>query len=213
MFITICGIDGSGKTTLGRRLALELEQGASLSQQPPRVVFTKLIDKDSEFVRYYKMLVDVDPLFDGTSQNYVFAFERMRTANEVLRRLLATHDVVIIDRYVYCDFAYSRARGRDSSMYYTVLKHVPVPDVGFVIDVPVEIALDRIAARQVPAWIFQENRELLARARETYLQVAREFGLEVIDGAAPVERSIQTIFERLRACDIKPYRDSASAKV
>src|SRR5262245_11313206 len=193
MFITLCGIDGAGKTTLGQMLADALQDVWPVDNgQPPRVLFTKLVGDDSEVIRYYKLLVDIDPQFDGRSQNYIFAFERVRTANTVLRSLLRDYDVVIIDRYVYCDFAYSRARGRDDSMYYTVLDHVPIPDLGFVIDVPADVAITRLESRK-ELWPFQENAELLRRARTTYLDVAKEFGHRVIDAAVSPDESLQAM--------------------
>jgi|ERR1051325_163043 dTMP kinase len=195
MFITLCGIDGAGKTTLGAMLAAELERvWPTPDGRPARVVFRKLVGDNSEVVRYYKILVEVDPLFDGRAQNYIFAFERVRTANTTLRELQQQYDIVIIDRYVYCDIAYSRARGRDDSMYYTVLEHVPIPDVGFIIDVPADVALGRVSARK-EVWTFQENGELLRRARETYLGVAEEFGQIVIDGSGDPAHSVEKMVD------------------
>src|ERR1051325_3770187 len=121
MFITLCGIDGAGKTTLGAMLAAELERvWPTPDGRPARVVFRKLVGDNSEVVRYYKILVEVDPLFDGRAQNYIFAFERVRTANTTLRELQQQYDIVIIDRYVYCDIAYSRARGAARETYLGV---------------------------------------------------------------------------------------------
>jgi thymidylate kinase len=197
MFITLCGIDGAGKTTLGWMLKTELERvfpGRDGARS--RIAFTKLVGDDSDVVRYYKMLVEIDPLFDGRAQNYFFAFERLRTAKTILPALHLKNDVVIVDRYVYCDIAYSRARGRDESMYHTLLQHVPIPDVGFVIDAPAELAVSRVMARK-QVWAFQENIDLLRLARESYLEVACEFGQIVVDGSGDPAAAVRCMAEAI----------------
>jgi thymidylate kinase len=195
MLIVLGGIDGSGKTTLGGMLA----EALSKHREWARSMFTKLVSDRNEVVRYYKILIEIDPNFDPRSQNYVFAFERVRTANETLRGLLDTNDVVIVDRYIHCDIALSRARARDDSMYYTALQHVPVPAIGFVVDVPVEVAMQRIESRPWQPWRFQENEQLLRAARPAYLDVAREFGFQVIDGSGSPADAVARMVECVKA--------------
>lgn len=198
MLIVLCGIDGSGKTTLGERLSASLSKELLDSGHSSQVLFTKLIGNGSAFVRYFKLLVQIDPNFDERSQNYAFAFERVRTADETLGELLRTHYAVVLDRYVHCDIAMSRAHGREESMFYTVLKHVPLPDLGFIIDVPAEVAMQRINDRQIPPWVFNENESLLRQGRLEYLRLAEEFGFEVIDASGTPENALDQMMRCIR---------------
>lgn len=195
MLSAIFGIDGSGKTTAGKSLA------DLLSSEGTRARYAKLVDSDSLFVRYYKILLEKDERFarDGVVQNYAFVFERFRTSVADLEPLLAEHDVVILDRYVHCDIAYSNARGRPSEMYDRLLEHVPSVDLGFVLDLPVELAMNRVTLRNEPIWRFQENLELLARVREEYLAVARRFGFRVIDARLSREHIVRIMYDDVRA--------------
>lgn len=195
MLVAIFGIDGSGKTTAGKGLAAHLKSHSIDAQ------YAKLVDANTPFVDYYKLLVEEDARFagDGVAQNYAFAFERHRTAETLLKPLLQRHDIVVLDRYVHCDIAYSDARGRPSEMYDRLLDHVPQVDVGFVMDLPVEAAMTRVTLRGEPIWTFQENLDLLARVREQYLNVASRFGFTVIDAERDRESIVSIMCEKLRS--------------
>ena len=192
--ITFSGIDGAGKTTLAALLAEWL--GTSGGLGPVRL--DKLITSEGEFFHHLKALIDGEPDLDPHIQSSLFAFERYRTANVVLRPLLAEHDAIILDRYLYCDLAYNRARGLDVSLAYRLLKYVPTPDAAFVVDVPVELAMKRLADRGRPLWPFQENEPLLRATRTEFLRLAEELGLAVIDGSRPRERSLAAMVRVLR---------------
>ncbi|MCA3504931.1 MAG: dTMP kinase [Rhodobacter sp.] len=199
MFITICGIDGSGKTTLGQLLADELGRLPGSDGKALKAIYTKIVTAESPFVRFFKQLIDTDPHFGGASQNYVFAFERVRTAEEVLQPILDKHDITVVDRFVYCDMAFSAARGDDGRMHRIVLNHVPTPDLCFITDVPVEVAMARIVARDEAPWPHQENEHLLRKARQTYLALAEEFGFSVIDTSRGVQASLDDMLRVVRS--------------
>ena len=177
LLVVIIGIDGSGKTTTGKLLAERLQS------QNVSSVYAKLLSNESSFVTYYKTLLAEDKTFvdSGDIQNYVFAFERHRTSNHELQRLLEENSVVIVDRYVHCDIAYSNARGRSSSVFEHLLDLVPTPQLGVLMDLDAESAIKRIQNRDVPVWEFQENMDLLARTRQEYLALAEQYGFMAID--------------------------------
>lgn len=191
MLVAIIGIDGSGKTTSGKSFA------ALLRSKGKNAEYAKLVHEDSPFVKYYKLLLQRDRAFldDGVAQNYAFVFERYRSALTQLVPLLEIRDVVVLDRYVHCDIAFSQARGRRSDMFEDLLKSVPQVDLGFVLDLPAELAMRRIRQRNDKVWDFQENQDLLLRAREQYLNVAVKFGFHVIDAEMTTDQIVQSMLD------------------
>ena len=178
ILVTFSGIDGAGKSTLGRLLMAQI---AALPSRP-RTTFIKLISADQDFFINLKLLMDLMPGLDPEVQNWLFAFERFRRSNTVLRDALMANDVVIVDRYLYCDMAYNMARGLNTEMIRTMIENAPLPDIAILVDGPVEVALERISQRGRAVWKFQENEILLRQTREAYLDIAEEYGLTIVDG-------------------------------
>lgn len=183
LLVAICGIDGAGKTTLAQHVVQSLNVDTTNGQC---AAYHKLITPDSGMMKFYRYLQDVDDHFDGSRQNYAFTFERVRAALDNFPTLRRAHPVVIVDRYLHCDLAFSTARRRDNRVIRHALAIAPSPDIGIVIDVPVDVAMERIKARGSVSHD-QENRALLRRARRAYLVIAEEFGFRVLDGHSSVE--------------------------
>ncbi len=209
MIIALIGIDGSGKTTLGSLLEQRLPDFVRRSHADITVKYSKLVSDDNHSVKYFKLMLDTDPSFDSKCQNYIFAFERYRTAKETLEPLSEKYDIVVLDRYAHCDIAFCRGRGIEHKMFYQLLERIPKPDLGFVIDVPVETAMSRIKQRGNEIWTHQENVKLLSRARIEYLRLADEFGFRVVDGCAPIATVLENIMQHIHSallenpsCDI-----------
>ncbi|MCA3503020.1 MAG: deoxynucleoside kinase [Rhodobacter sp.] len=200
MFIAICGIDGSGKTTLAKMLATKLQGSSDL----PRATYTKLISADSDIMKYFNLFKAEDPSFDSRVQNYVFAFERLRAAIQDLTPLLERHDHVVVDRYVYCDLAFAKSRGHDNGVHRAMLRHLPRPDVCFVTDVAVDLALRRIHAREIAPTPDQETEPLLTGARQAYLELAEEFGFSVIDSSADPDTALDRMLQILAGIGVHP---------
>lgn len=110
----------------------------------------------------------------------LYALDRLESRRE-LSTALREHDVVLCDRYVPSNVAYTLARvPRDQfdpvSRWVENLEYatyvLPVPDLRIWLDVPVDEALRRIAARAAAdtsrAPDRNERRELLERVRVAY---------------------------------------------
>jgi dTMP kinase len=153
VLIVIEGVDGAGKRTLTNGLRAALEAGGSsvASLAFPRYGHSVTADLAAEALHgghgdlatsVYAMAV-------------LFALDRAG-AREEIGHLTAAYDVVILDRYVASNAAYSAARlhqDADSDVVtwvreleYQRLK-LPAPDWQVLLDVPTEVAAARAESR------------------------------------------------------------------
>jgi dTMP kinase len=172
VLIAIEGVDGAGKRTLttGLRDAFEAADKSVASLAFPRYERSIPADLAAEALRgghgdlaesVYAMAV-------------LFALDRAG-AREEIAELTATHDVVILDRYVASNAAYSAARLQQAAdgevvewvrtLEYERL-HLPKPDAQVLLAVPAELAAARADSRAA---------EDAARAKDAY---ERDDGLQ-----------------------------------
>ncbi len=172
MLIVIEGLDGAGKRTLGRGLQVAFEAvGRTVATLAfPRYGQSVTADLAREALhgRHGDLATSVHAMA------MLFALDRADAGGQIAG-LCAGHDVVILDRYVASNAAYSAARlhqGADGEMVSWVgeLEYgrlgLPMPDRQILLGVPVELAGER--ARQRAA-------EQSDRARDVY---ERDAGLQ-----------------------------------
>src|SRR5204862_5655602 len=110
--VVIEGLDGAGKRTLAERLTAALEaRGGTVA----RFAFPRYTeDVHAELVRdaLYGRMGDLAGSVHGMA--VLFALDR-RAAAPALRAAVASHDVVLVDRYVASNPAYGAARLRQSA--------------------------------------------------------------------------------------------------
>ena len=153
MLIVIEGVDGAGKRTLtnGLRAAFEAAGSSVASLAFPRYGHSVSADIAAEALHgghgdlstsVYAMAV-------------LFALDRSGARDEI-GHLNAAYDVVILDRYVASNAAYSAARlqqGADGDVVEWVREleygrlHLPKPDWQVLLDVPIELAAERAENR------------------------------------------------------------------
>jgi dTMP kinase len=185
LLIAIEGVDGAGKQTLcaGLRTAFESSHHSVASLSFPRYGHSVAADLAAEALHgehgdlpssVYAMAV-------------LFAIDRAGAHDEI-GHLRAAYDVVILDRYVASNAAYSAARLRQDAsgevvdwvrrLEYERL-HMPAPDWQVLLDVPAELAADRArhredndAERRRDA--YERDDELQRRTGEVYSGLAAE---------------------------------------
>lgn len=178
MLIAIEGVDGAGKRTLtgGLRAAFEA-QGRSVAQLAfPR--YGQSVHADLAAEALHGAHGDLSSSVHAMA--VLFALDRLDAKSEI-DRLHAEHDVVILDRYVASNAAYSAARlhqEADGEVVAWVAElefgrfALPQPDWQVLLAVPTELAAERARRR--------EEAEL-SRARDAY---ERDDGLQRRTGAA-----------------------------
>lgn len=186
LFIVIEGIDGTGKSTQVKRLGdWFLSQGREvvLSREPTAGPWgTKLRESAST-----GRLSPADEL-------QYFLNDRQQHVEELIRPALEAGKVVILDRYYFSTMAYQGSRGFDPAEIR--LKNeafAPVPDRLLILDLDVDIALERIGARGDTANEF-EKRDSLQRCREIFLSLKDEPFVRVI----PSQGSLDEVATQVR---------------
>ena len=183
MLIAIEGVDGAGKRTLtqGLRAALEADDKSVASLSFPRYGQSVSADLAAEALHgghgdlassVYAMAV-------------LFALDRAAALQEI-GRLDAEYDVVILDRYVASNAAYSAARlhqGADGDVVGWVREleygrlHLPAPDWQVLLDVPAELAAARAEHRAATESgrardAYERDDDLQRRTGDVYSELA-----------------------------------------
>ena len=189
-YLALEGIDGSGKSTVGRALVAALEErgdAAVLVREPGGTWL-------GEAVR--GLLLDSEAL-DDWAEVFLFAAQRSELAREVIEPALSEGTWVVSDRTYYSSIAYQgRARGLGEDRVRAIneagLQGV-VPDHVFVLDVDPTVALDR---QDDPDRIGREGLEFQTAVRDSYLELAAaEEKVVVIDGSLSVDEIVETILK------------------
>ncbi len=189
--ITVEGADGCGKTTHVKLLADWLRSEGHdvlVTDEPTDNPIGKVLK--SSLRRELELPVEAEAL--------LFAADRVKHVAEVIRPALDAGKVVIAERYVYSSLAYQSVRGLPMEWIRAINERAPEPDFAVVIDVPVEVAFERIK-RSRKLDTFEEDLELQRRVRERYLEIAEAEGLAVVDGRAKIDEVQAKIRERVAA--------------
>jgi dTMP kinase len=178
VLIAIEGVDGAGKRTLTEGLRATYEAaGESVAHLAfPR--YQQSVHADLAAEALHGEHGDLSSSVYAMAM--LFALDRSYAKSEI-ERLSAEHDVVILDRYVASNAAYSAARlhqDLDGSVVAWVAElefgrfGMPAPDWQVLLAVPTELAAERARRREVAE---------ADRARDAY---ERDDGLQRRTGAA-----------------------------
>jgi dTMP kinase len=155
VLIVIEGVDGAGKRTLtnGLRASFEAAHRSVATLAFPRYGHSVEADLAAEALHG----AHGDLSESVYAMAVLFALDRSGARDEI-GHLNAAYDVVILDRYVASNAAYSAARlhqGADGDVVAWVgdleykRLHLPKPDWQVLLDVPAELAAERAESRAV----------------------------------------------------------------
>jgi len=146
LFITLEGVEGSGKSTQAKRLAswLESEVGADvlLTREPGGTAVTQQIRE---------LLADPQAILDSRAELLLFLADRAQHVATVIRPALARGTIVVCDRYIDSTIAYQAyGRGHDLALLETLNAWAStelMPDLTLWIDCDVKMGLERAVKR------------------------------------------------------------------
>jgi dTMP kinase len=207
MFITFEGIEGSGKSTVMRRVAEDLrargfevletlEPGGSRLGGELRRILLDMSSRD----------------LTGESELFLYLADRAQHAATVIRPALEAGKLVFSDRYADSTVVYQGyGRGLDPKLLHS-FNDVAVaglwPDLTLLFDLPVEVGLKRALTRNV-----QQNKAdsegrfeaesivFHERIREGYLTWAsiNQDRFRIVDAAAPLDEVVDFTLRRVLA--------------
>lgn len=193
VLIVVEGIDGSGKSTLAAGLAAMLRARG-------RSVLTTCEPTDGPIGQRIRALAKSGRSAVTAEEEFqLFHQDRLAHVRDRVRPALAAGTIVIQDRSYFSTVAYQGERGLDRARLLALSEAIaPKPDVLLVVDVPVDVALARIARSRGAAPDDFEKKESLERVRQVFLALP---GAAMIDGTAPPEEALKTAARIIAGAD------------
>ncbi len=184
-FITVEGTEGVGKSTNIRAIVRLLEARGKEVVATREPGGTPL----AEELRTMLLVARDEPVAAMTEVLLMFA-ARAQHLSQVVRPALAVGKWVVCDRFTDATFAYQGGgRGFDTSVIEALANIVHgdlEPDLTIYLDVPVEVGLARIDARDRDRFE-SERREFFERIRQTYLDRCNRYArFRYIDASGPL---------------------------
>ncbi|MHB8586944.1 MAG: dTMP kinase [Thermoplasmatota archaeon] len=167
VFVTLEGIDGTGKTTQLRRLAERFARLAfpvSCYREPGMSAAGRRLREAAAKGR-----------LDADQEHQLFMEDRREDVAANITPDLAAGRLVLLDRYYLSNMAYQGARGIAPARILAENEaFAPRPDLAIILDVPVDVAWERVRARGRGHDGF-EGRDYLEQVRAQFLQFAKEY--------------------------------------
>jgi len=165
-FIVIEGIDGSGKDTqvdlLHKNLKNSYKDNEPTSSKLGKLIREELCSPKNEFGKnrdkYIGFLISAN------------RFEHLYKDDGILKRL--EKQDVILSRYILSTLAYN---GKE---LIELNKSFPIPTFTFLIDIPIDVSMERIKQRNIETEKpidFYENEKHLTEIRNNYLEQFNEY--------------------------------------
>ncbi|WP_371829966.1 dTMP kinase [Rhodococcoides trifolii] len=221
MLVTIEGVDGAGKFTLSRKLTLAWEESGV---DVVRIGFPRYGESVHADIAAEALAGEHGDLETSVNAMAVlFALDRSSAAAELVK-LTRRHDVVILDRYVASNAAYSAARVHEDAdgpmvEWVRALEFdrlmLPVPDAQVLLGVPVELAEERARTREQEDGsrirdAYERDSGLQRRTAAVYAGLAEKQWMSpwhVVDGSPdgdldPVQLAATLLNERSRGAGV-----------
>ncbi len=198
-FIVFEGIEGAGKTTLANMLAdylIREGKNVYLTREPGGTEIGKEIRK--------VLLSKYEENFTPMAELLLYEADRSLHVENIIKPKLEKGYFVISDRYIYSTIAYQHyGRGIDRKLI-DFLNNLTTrglePSIVFLIDVPVEVGLERVGKIKDADRLESEDIEFHKRLRKGFLEIANEYKdkFYILDGTQPLKDVFDDIISILR---------------
>ncbi len=175
IFITLEGIDGSGKDTQAKMLAKYLEKKG----------YSVLITREpggtsvGEKIREILLNPEIEKV-DSRAEVLLFAASRAQIVSNVIKPALKEGKIVISNRYVDSSYTY-QGMAREMGLDWVIevnewATRELLPDITFFLDIPEEVGLERVDRSRNIRDKIEKNGEIFQRkVREGYYKLAKMF--------------------------------------
>lgn len=203
IFIVVEGIDGAGKGYAMMRLQ---EYIMGKSKKYDHLLLTRNPTNSLDGQKLREILATERDSQSGARQCMeLFIKDRTQHVENHVKPALEKGYVVLCDRYKYSTMAFQHAQGIPLEELISMQSHLPTPDLVFLLDLPVEVASQRMSNRDGKEKF--ENKEFSEKVRRNYLHLATTLGdpIITIDASKSKEEVFQQLREALENSGILPY--------
>lgn len=203
-FISIEGIEGSGKSTIIPQLAnwFNLQGETTLMTREPG---GSSLGKDLRSI----LLNPENANLDKQAELHLFLADRAQHMAEEILPALATGKTVICDRFADSTIAYQGyARGMDvGKLQSLAFTHERKPDLTLLLDLPIDIALKRADSRNRKTGLAKsegrfdaESINFHMRVKEGFLRQAALFPerIKIIDASGSIDQTLNSCLAIIR---------------
>ncbi|HEU4723884.1 MAG TPA: dTMP kinase [Candidatus Eisenbacteria bacterium] len=203
LFVTLEGIEGSGKSTQAGLLEFALKVAkipVRRTREPGGTPF-------AEEIRSLVLNISEEPVFPET-ELLLFLASRAQHVRSLIGPALAAGEVVVCDRFTDATLAYQGGGRRAGVEEVRRMNDWATggirPDRTFLIDIPVQEGIARSRNRQGNFGIDRIEREgsvFLEKVRESYLLIAdtEPDRIRVLDGMKPAETLAEIILSDVKS--------------
>jgi dTMP kinase len=199
-FITIDGVEGTGKST-----QIELLKTYFIKENM-HCVFTREPGGTSLGEGIRKLFLNTNEQIDGISELLLMFAARNQHIQQKIKPALQNNLHVISDRFTDASFAYQGGgRGIDINKIASLENLVMAdfrPDISIFLDIDLETAMTRVNKRGDKDRIEQESLDFFVKVRNAYLDLAKQQPqrIRVIDAKQSKEDIHQQITEEITKC-------------
>ena len=196
MFITFEGIEGSGKSTQ----AILVEEYLSAKGLKVNLTREPGWGKLGELIRNV-LLDDREIILDPFAELCLFCTDRVNHVKGYIKPKLDNGEIVICDRYHDSTLVY-QGIGRDNErdlVAAMVMKSClgVIPDITFLLDLPVDCGLQRIRARKNKTKFDSESVAFHKRVRDGFLQLCKQQPQRI--KLINADRQVEIIAEQIKS--------------
>ena len=189
MLIAFIGCDGSGKSTLSKKLVSRLKKNYPNVEYRHQYnyLISNTVGKTIRKLAKTKNKPDnVESKSTIIHKLWVFVVYPNLLIDYYLKTLLRQSSLFVSDRYVYDMLIGWEIQGRLNFLSRFLLRNFPKPKYVFLIDAPPRILYNR-RKDEYPSF------EFCKKKRDMYLEFAEEKGIKIINTNRPITSSIREI--------------------
>lgn len=201
LFVTIEGVEGCGKTTIGKMIVDKLISDGY------EVIYTREPGGIEIAEQIRKVILDVNNTnMDARTEALLYAASRRQHLVEKVIPALKENKVIICDRFVDSSLAYQgHARGLGIEKVYEINKFAidtVMPDLTLLFDLDPKLGLERISAnksREVNR-LDLEKLDFHHNVRNTFLSLAKKYSdrYVVIDASQPYDVVVNEVYNIIK---------------
>ncbi len=203
IFIVVEGIDGAGKGYAMLRLQ---EYIMGRSKKYDHVLLTREPTDSLDGQKLREILVSEKDAGTGARKCMeLFIKDRTQHVEKHVAPCLGKGYVVLCDRYKYSTIAFQAAQGIPLEELIKAQTHLPVPDLVFLLDLPVSVAFKRMSERNANEKF--EHREFSEKVRQNYLKLVEilQDPIVVIDSSKSKEEVFNQLRKTIDKSGVLPY--------